>query len=83
MGTSVTTQPETEQLDLRALLGQLWAGKSWIIGDRTVDVETGRRAGTKTILVRTGFGGTDGKCNATPDATCDDLKQAVAMILDQ
>jgi histidinol-phosphate phosphatase family protein len=55
--------------------------RSYIIGDRTVDIETGRRAGTKTILVRTGFGGSDRKCDATPDAVCDDLKQAVELIL--
>lgn len=35
------------QIDLR---------KSWMIGDKRVDVETGINAGTKTALVLTGYG---------------------------
>lgn len=56
--------------------------QSFLVGDRTVDVECGRRAGVKTILVRTGWGGKDGKYEATPDFVCDDLLQAVQWILD-
>src|SRR3972149_6766336 len=31
------------------------------IGDSTVDIETGRRAGMRTMLIRTGYAGKDGK----------------------
>ena len=51
--------------------------RSYFIGDRTVDIETGRRAGLKTILVKTGQAGGDGKCNVQPDAIVDDLSKAV------
>ena len=32
------------------------AARSWFIGDKAVDVECGRRAGCRTILVLTGYG---------------------------
>ena len=40
---------------------------SWMIGDTTVDIQTGIAAGMRTILVRTGKGGRDGKFTAVPD----------------
>jgi D-glycero-D-manno-heptose 1,7-bisphosphate phosphatase len=55
--------------------------KSVMIGDKTSDIETGKRAGMKTVLVRTGFGGKDGEYAATPDATADDLLDAAERIL--
>ena len=30
---------------------------SWLVGDKCADIECGRRAGTRTILVSTGYGG--------------------------
>jgi len=54
---------------------------SWFIGDSTMDIEAGRRAGCKTILVKTGAAGQDGKYNATPDLICDNLNSAIHTIL--
>jgi histidinol-phosphate phosphatase family protein len=54
---------------------------SWLIGDSTVDIETGFRAGLKTILVRTGKSGLDGKYTARPDYLFSDLAEAVDWIL--
>lgn len=58
-------------------------GQSWLIGDRTVDVQTGKNAGLKTVLVRTGAAGQDGKFDAVPDLVCADLLNAVRHILTQ
>jgi len=55
---------------------------SWIVGDTTSDVETGRRAGLRTILVRTGHAGQDGKFSFRPDYVVPDLPAAVSWILD-
>jgi histidinol-phosphate phosphatase family protein len=55
--------------------------KSYMIGDQSVDIEAGRRAGCRTILVRTGFGGRDGKFPAAPDFVFDDLLSAARFIL--
>ncbi|MBN1645274.1 HAD family hydrolase [Candidatus Woesearchaeota archaeon] len=57
--------------------------KSYMIGDKTTDIECGRRAGCKTILVETGNAGTDGTYNAAPDFTATNLHMAAEMILKQ
>lgn len=54
--------------------------KSFIIGDATTDIMTGKNAGVKTILVRTGFAGKDGKYDCQPDFVFDNLKDAVDFI---
>jgi D-glycero-D-manno-heptose 1,7-bisphosphate phosphatase len=55
--------------------------KSYLIGDATTDILAGLRAGCTTILVRTGYAGTDGKAVAEPDHIVDDLAAAVDLIL--
>lgn len=50
---------------------------SFMVGDRTVDVQAGINAGMGTILVRTGFAGRDGICACQPDFVFDDLGEAV------
>lgn len=56
--------------------------RSWFIGDTTVDIRTGRNAGTKTALVLTGEAGRDGKHDDSPDLVCDNLLDAVNIILE-
>jgi histidinol-phosphate phosphatase family protein len=54
---------------------------SWVIGDRTTDIQTGKNAGMKTILVRTGKAGEDGKFEVNPDYIFDNIEGAVDFIL--
>ena len=54
---------------------------SFMIGDTTQDILMGRRAGLKTVLVKTGEQGKDGKYAAVPHAEGEDLREAVALIL--
>jgi len=56
-------------------------GSSWFIGDRTADIQTGNNAGMKTILVRTGQAGKDGKFEVNPDYIFDNVEDAVDFIL--
>jgi histidinol-phosphate phosphatase family protein len=56
---------------------------SWMIGDTTSDIEAGRRAGIRTILLRTGYAGSDAKHAIRPDYICPDLSDAVEWILDR
>jgi histidinol-phosphate phosphatase family protein len=56
--------------------------RSWLVGDASVDIETARRAGLKSVLVETGYAGLDYREWATPDATVPDLRSAVSFILD-
>ena len=54
--------------------------KSFFVGDSTIDVQTGKNAGTKTILVKTGNKGLDGKVNVQPDYVIDDLEHILEII---
>jgi histidinol-phosphate phosphatase family protein len=54
---------------------------SWMIGDTTSDVEAGRRSGLRTVLLRSGHAGSDGKYAVRPDYTAPDLADAVDWIL--
>ncbi len=54
---------------------------SWMIGDKKIDVETGRKAGIKTAMVRTGYGSAhSGQLASEPLMIVDDLLEAAATI---
>lgn len=55
--------------------------RSFVVGDRTGDIEFGRNAGVKTILVKTGAAGKDGLYEVQPDYTASDLSEASKIIL--
>ena len=54
--------------------------QSWFVGDTTVDVQTAKNAGVKSILLRTGHGGADGRHDVTPDFTVENLSAAADLI---
>lgn len=54
--------------------------KSFFIGDSTRDMLAGSRAGVKTILVKTGYGGNDKMYKVKPDAIAKNLYEAVTII---
>ncbi|HII15935.1 MAG TPA: HAD family hydrolase [Nanoarchaeota archaeon] len=54
---------------------------SFTIGDKIGDIKAGFLAGTKTILVQTGYGGKDGFNDAVPDYVAKDLYSAVNIIM--
>jgi histidinol-phosphate phosphatase family protein len=53
----------------------------WLIGDTTTDLQTARNARLKSILVRTGYAGQDGKHPAKPGRVFDTLAQAAEFIV--
>lgn len=55
--------------------------RSWMIGDQTRDIEMARRAGVRSVLVQTGYAGSDGKFDAVPDFVACDLAAAAGFIL--
>jgi D-glycero-D-manno-heptose 1,7-bisphosphate phosphatase len=61
---------EKHQIDLK---------RSWMIGDKKIDLEAGRNAGCRTALVRTGYGSQAG--TELADIVADDLGQAIEQIL--
>lgn len=53
---------------------------SWMVGDKDIDVQCGRTAGCRTILVRTGYGSLH--LHSNPDFIADHVGQAVDFILE-
>lgn len=53
--------------------------KSFMIGDMTQDILAGKNAGTKTILIEAGYGGTDGKYEVVPDYPAQTAADAVRL----
>lgn len=56
-------------------------GGSWFIGDTYTDVLTGKNAGTKTVLLKSGAADKVEKHKCEPDFTADDLREAIDIIL--
>ena len=56
---------------------------SWLVGDKTSDIKTGKVSGINTILVKTGYGGLDNNYKVKPDYTFKNLYNAVNEILNK
>ena len=55
--------------------------RSYMVGDSTMDLETARNAGVKSVLVETGFAGNDAKYDRSCDIKAKDLFDAVEKII--
>ncbi len=76
-------KPCTGMIDQMADKYHIDRSASYIVGDSTVDVQTGINGGLKTVLVHTGMAGKDGKYSVTADMEASDLLAAVKKILEQ
>lgn len=56
---------------------------SWLVGDRTGDIQTAHNCGVHSILLRTGMGGRDQRHSARPDFVLDNLLEAAHCIVAQ
>lgn len=74
-------KPRTGMLRRAASEHKIEASSSWLIGDKTSDIQAGKDFGLKTILVRTGYGGKDGQCASEPDYVAVDMLEAACLIL--
>jgi histidinol-phosphate phosphatase family protein len=54
--------------------------RSWLIGDRTGDIQTAHNCGVRSVLLRTGIGGRDQRYEAAPDYVFDNLLAAARFI---
>lgn len=75
-------KPGTGMIDQATSILGIDRALSWMIGDTTTDMEAARRAGVRSILLRTGHAGTDGKYTVDPDYVMPDLGAAVDWILE-
>ena len=81
-------KPKTGMLECAAREHQIDLQRSFVVGDRYIDIELARNAKARGILVRTGYGEgelawREAKWPAPPDLIADDLAQAVDWILRQ
>ena len=53
----------------------------YVIGDKTSDIGMAANAGCRSVLVKTGYAGSDGRCDAKPDFVAEDLLDAARCIL--
>ena len=76
-------KPKTGMLKQAAEKYNIDLSQSWYIGDSTVDIQTGKNAGMKTVLLKTGQAGSDGKFDVQPYYIAESLPEAVEHILSQ
>jgi len=78
-------KPGTELLERAADDLAIQLRGSAMVGDKRIDVETGRRAGCRTVLVGTGYGGAEagepGAQEMPPDHVAADLEEAAAWLV--
>lgn len=75
-------KPKTGMIDECVRKYNIDLAQSWIVGDTTMDIQTGKNAGLKTALVLTGEAGMDKKYVVQPDLICNNLLEAVGKILE-
>ena len=73
-------KPATGMIDAMVEKYNIDLAQSWIIGDSTLDIQLGKNAGVKTILVKTGIAGTDKKYDVQSDYIANDILEAVMLI---
>jgi len=74
---STRRKPEPGMVLEAAAAYDIDLARSYFIGDKSADIACGQRAGTRTILVLTGYGA-EQDCH--PDFTAHDVVQAVEMV---
>ncbi len=74
-------KPATGMIDAMVNKYHIDREDSFMIGDSTLDIQTGKNAGLQTILVHTGQAGSDGKYAVKADREAYNLAEAVEMIL--
>ena len=74
-------KPKTGMIDKAVKKYNIDLSKSYMVGDSTMDLETARNAGVKSVLVDTGFAGNDGKYDRNCDIEAKNLFDAVEKII--
>jgi D-glycero-D-manno-heptose 1,7-bisphosphate phosphatase len=78
---SLRRKPATAMLEEAAREHGIDLSRSWMVGDKTSDIECGKNAGLRTVLVETGHGKDHLNCGA--DAIVPDIGCAADFILQE
>lgn len=76
-------KPKTGMIDQCVEKYNIDVKASWMVGDTTVDIQTGIAAGMHTALVKTGMAGDDGKYDVKADFIGENLGEVIEHILQQ
>lgn len=76
-------KPKTGMIDEMVKKYNIDVSRSYIVGDSTVDIQTGIDAGLRTVLVKTGQAGSDRKYDVRADREAENLQEAVRLILSE
>lgn len=76
-------KPKTGMLVEAAEKYNIDLSRSWYIGDTTTDIQTGVNAGMRTVLVKTGEAGRDGKYEAKATFEAETLTDAINKIMEE
>lgn len=74
-------KPATGMVEQAADALNLDLDQSWVVGDSSADIAMAHKAGIRSVLVRTGEGGRDGKWPGEPTLVADTIGEAVTLIL--
>ncbi|MEG0834604.1 MAG: HAD-IIIA family hydrolase [Hydrogenoanaerobacterium sp.] len=74
-------KPQTGMIDVCVDRYNIDLTRSWMVGDTTIDLQTGINAGLHTALVLTGEGGRDKKYIVEPELIVANILQAVEQII--
>lgn len=74
-------KPQTEMIDIMIEKYNIDRKKSYMIGDTTIDIQTGINAGLNTVLVHTGQAGADNKYKVRANCESEDILEAVKRVL--
>lgn len=74
-------KPDVGMLELAAEKYNIDLKNSWIIGDTSLDIQTGINGGLHTALVLTGEAGKDGKFHAKPELVGNTLFEVIGKII--
>lgn len=74
-------KPKTGMIEEAVKKYNIDLSKLYMVGDSTMDLETARNAGIKSVLVNTGFAGNDGKYDRSCDIEAKNLFDAVEKII--
>lgn len=77
----ICRKPNTGMIELASSKYDIDLSQSYIIGDSTIDIQTGINCGMTTILVKTGLAGMDKKFDVNSNYVADNLLAAVKLIL--
>lgn len=74
-------KPKTGMIEQAVKKYNISTKESYFVGDTTIDIQTGKNAGLKTILVKTGRAGMDGTYQVQSDVSVKNIYEAASLIV--